>query len=203
MSFFENTRKPRGLGGKIMVKMMNSGHSKLAEWGFSKISVKQDAEVLDAGCGGGANVAVWLDKCTNGHIIGLDYSDVSVSEAKKLNASAIAQGKCEVVQGNVSTMPFADTSFDYVSAFETIYFWPGLEKCFAEVYRILKSGGLFLICNECDGTNSSDEKWTEIIDGMKIYDKEQICNALYKAGFDNAESYSDSKKHWICIVAKK
>ena len=54
MGFFENTRRPEGLGGKIMVKMMNSGHSKLAHWGFSKISIKEDAKILDAGCGGGA-----------------------------------------------------------------------------------------------------------------------------------------------------
>lgn len=35
MSFFENTRKPVGLGGKIMVAMMNFGHSAMAEWGLS------------------------------------------------------------------------------------------------------------------------------------------------------------------------
>ena len=29
MSFFENTRKPQGFGGKLMTKMMNSGHSRL------------------------------------------------------------------------------------------------------------------------------------------------------------------------------
>ena len=33
MSFFENTRKPVGLGGKIMVTMMNFGHSAMAAWG--------------------------------------------------------------------------------------------------------------------------------------------------------------------------
>ena len=34
MSFFEHTRKPQGLGGKIMVAMMNSGSdiSQNAEW---------------------------------------------------------------------------------------------------------------------------------------------------------------------------
>ena len=32
MSFFENTRKPVGFGGKIMVAMMNIGHSAMAEW---------------------------------------------------------------------------------------------------------------------------------------------------------------------------
>ena len=34
VSFFENTRKPAGLGGKIMVVMMNFGHSAMAEWGL-------------------------------------------------------------------------------------------------------------------------------------------------------------------------
>ena len=34
MSFFENTRKPVGLGGKIMVAMMNLGHSPVAQWGL-------------------------------------------------------------------------------------------------------------------------------------------------------------------------
>ena len=34
MSFFENTRKPEGFGGKIMVAMMNVGHSAVAQWGL-------------------------------------------------------------------------------------------------------------------------------------------------------------------------
>ena len=34
MSFFENTRKPEGFGGKIMVAMMNVGHSAVARWGL-------------------------------------------------------------------------------------------------------------------------------------------------------------------------
>ena len=82
MSFFENTRKPQGFGGKLMTKMMNSGHSRLSQWGFSNISVNPDAEVLDVGCGGGANIAVWLNKCRKGHVTGLDYSEVSVENAR-------------------------------------------------------------------------------------------------------------------------
>lgn len=63
MNFFENTRKPQGFGGKLMAKMMNSGHAKVSQWGFSNISAEPDAKVLDVGCGGGANIAIWLDKC--------------------------------------------------------------------------------------------------------------------------------------------
>ena len=203
MGFFENTRKPQGFGGKIMVKMMNSGHSKLAKWGFTKIYAKSNAKVLDIGCGGGANIANWLAKCTNGHVTGIDYSKVSVAESKKLNAIAIKQGKCDIVYGDVSSMPFDEESFDCVSAFETVYFWTDLEKSFAEVNRVMKSGGTFLICNESDGTNSADEKWAKKIGGMKIYNEEQLYTALEKAGFCNIKSYVNAKKHWLCIVANK
>ena len=203
MGFFENTRKPQGFGGKIMVKMMNSGHSKLAKWGFTKIYAKSNAKVLDIGCGGGANIANWLTKCTNGHVTGIDYSKVSVEASKKLNAIAIKQGKCDIVYGDVSSMPFDNETFDYVSAFETVYFWTDIEKCFAEVNRVMKSGGTFLICNESDGTNSKDEKWAKKIGGMKIYNEEQLHTALEKAGFCNIKSYVNAKKHWLCIVANK
>ena len=120
---------------------MNIGHAKLSQWGFSNISVNSDAAVLDVGCGGGANIVAWLGKCGNGHVTGMDYSKVSVAESQKLNVAAIKQGKCCVVQGDVSAIPFPDAVFDYVSAFETVYFWPGLEKCFFEVNRVLKNGG--------------------------------------------------------------
>ena len=44
MSFFENTRKPVGLGGKIMVAMMNFGHSAMAEWGLSFLQPAPDVK---------------------------------------------------------------------------------------------------------------------------------------------------------------
>ena len=42
MSFFENTRKPAGLGGKIMVVMMNIGHSFVARWGLRFLKLSPD-----------------------------------------------------------------------------------------------------------------------------------------------------------------
>ena len=56
MSFFENTRKPVGFAGKLMVAMMNLGHSPVARWGLRFLNVAPDARVLDCGCGGGANI---------------------------------------------------------------------------------------------------------------------------------------------------
>ena len=56
MPFFENTRKPEGFGGKLMVAMMNLGHNPVARWGLQFLDAAPDARVLDCGCGGGANM---------------------------------------------------------------------------------------------------------------------------------------------------
>ena len=47
MSFFENTRNPVGLGGKIMVALMNLGHSPVARCGLRFLELAPDAKVLD------------------------------------------------------------------------------------------------------------------------------------------------------------
>ena len=48
MSFFENTRKPVGFGGKIMVAMMNLGHSAVARWGLQFLNTAPDAKCWTA-----------------------------------------------------------------------------------------------------------------------------------------------------------
>ena len=109
MSFFENTRKPVGLGGKLMVAMMNLGHSPVARWGLQFLKLTPDAKVLDCGCGGGANIKRLLKKCPEGIVKGIDYSPVSVEKSKKVNEAAIVEGRCTVLQGSVADMMFADT----------------------------------------------------------------------------------------------
>ena len=66
MSFFENTRKPEGFGGKIMVAMMNVGHSAVARLGLRFLELTLDAKVLDCGCGGGANMKRLLKNARRG-----------------------------------------------------------------------------------------------------------------------------------------
>ena len=146
MSFFENTRKPVGLGGKIMVAMMNIGHSAMAAWGLHFLQLAPDAIVLDCGCGGGANIKTLLKRCPKGKVQGIDYSAVSVEKTRKVNAGAIAAGRCAVQQASVAELPFEAEQFDVVTAFETVYFWPELTQNFREVYRVLKPGGTFCGC---------------------------------------------------------
>ena len=201
MSFFENTRKPVGLGGKVMVSMMNLGHTPVATWGLEFLRLSSDAKVLDCGCGGGSNIKRLLKSCPRGIVKGIDYSPVSVEKARKVNHAAIAEGRCSVLQGSVADMIFADASFDAVTAFETVYFWPALPQCFREIYRVLKPGGTFFICNESNGDTDKDEKWTEIIGGMVIYKSGELKAYLEQAGFHHVQIHK--KKNWLCITARK
>lgn len=202
MSFFENTRQPKGLGGKVMVNMMNIGHRALADWGMQFLRVSADAKVLDCGCGGGANIKALLKKCPQGIVKGIDYSAVSVEKARKLNQTAISEGRCTVWQGSVERIIFAEGWFDAATAFETVYFWPALPQCFGEIYRVLRPGGTFLICNECGGENAGDEKWTEKIDGMTIYRDTELKTYLEQAGFRDTQTHKN-EKGWLCVTARK
>ncbi len=202
MSFIENTRKPVGIGGKIMVSMMNFGHRALSRWGMKFLKLPTDARVLDCGCGGGANIRRLLKKCPQGIVKGIDYSPVSVEKARKLNQDAIAAGRCVVWQGSVAQIIFASGWFDMVTAFETVYFWPGLDVCFREAWRVLKPGGTFFICNECSGDSPKDDKWPARIPGMTIYTDGQLKAALEQAGFHDVRIHKNGKG-WLCLLAKK
>ena len=67
---------------------------------------------------------------------------------KNLNQKVIDEGRCEVIQGSVSELPFEDNTFDIVTGFETVYFWPDFVNDCKEVRRVLKDDGIMFICNE-------------------------------------------------------
>ena len=201
--FFSNTGKPQGTMGKIVVAMMNRGHAGIAAWGFTHLRFRGDEDVLDCGCGGGANIAVFLRMVDEGYVTGLDYSSVSVDKAREVNHAAIAAGRCEIVQGNVLELPFDDGRFDVVTAFETVYFWPELARCFAEIHRVLKPGGVFMITNEATGKTKSHEKWQKIVDGMSVYTGEELESLLTNAGFARVVIDEDLKRDRLNVRAYK
>lgn len=200
--FFSQTKKPEGFLGKIMVNGMNSGgHASLAEWGLGFIGNKRAQVSLDCGCGGGANVRRLLERSDKAY--GIDYSEISVAKSRQTNAGAIRRGKCEIIRGDVCSLPFENVSFDIVTAFETVYFWQNIEKAFSEIYRVLKKGGVFAITNESTGTDKTSVKFSRIIDGMNLYTGDDMKALLEKAGFAGIEIHTHTDKPWLTVTAKK
>ncbi|MCR4963341.1 MAG: class I SAM-dependent methyltransferase [Firmicutes bacterium] len=201
--FCNQTRKPEGWLGKLMVGGMNSGHAKLADWGMSFLHDVKASHIAELGCGGGRNAGELLQRYPQASLTAVDYSALSVEKTKEYNKKWIAEGRCKAIRGNVASLPLAAGSFDLATAFETVYFWPGLEKCFLEVNRILKPGAYFLICNESDGTDNTALKFEKIIEGMKCYTAEQLTAALRTAGFSEVKTHIHPNKPWIAVLAGK
>lgn len=201
---FSNTRKPEGFFGRMMVNGMNGGsHARMAEWGVSFVDIPVDANILDVGCGGGGNIARLLCRCPKGTVTGIDHSPVSVKKSREVNATAIAAGRCKVLEGSATALPFEERSFDLVTAFETVYFWPEIDKCFRGVHRTLKVGGRFVIVNEDDGLTGNNEKWEKLIEGMHTYTPDELRAHLTAAGFKDITVHSEEQRHWLCVIAIK
>ena len=60
--FFNQTRKPEGGLGKLMLRGMNSGHAGLADWGMSYLPAQSVSQAVDLGCGAGRNAGELLKR---------------------------------------------------------------------------------------------------------------------------------------------
>lgn len=202
--YYSNFRHPEGLIGKFVVHKMNGKkHAALAEWTFTHVEIAKDATALDIGCGGGANVARLLEICTEGKVAGMDFAPVSVAISKSYNKEAIEQGRCKIVGGNAKLLPFFKDTIDVATAFETVYYWPSIEECLAEVLRVLKPGGQFIIANDADGIDPEGEKWAKLIGHMRIYTIDELKHLLTETGFTSVTAHHDKEHHRICVTARK
>ena len=201
--FINQTRKPEGKFGEIMINGMNKGHARCADWGREILEGVSAENILEIGCGGGRNAAELLKRYRSATLTAIDYSETSVQKAREYNSFDISAGRCKVYKGDVSFLDFESEQFDLASAFETVYFWNNLEHCFREVFRVLKDGGCFLIVNESDGLDKIGLKFEKIIEGMKNYTLEELSDTLKQVGFKEISSKHHKTKPWISILAKK
>ena len=155
--------------------------------------------VLDIGCGGGANLKRLLNLCPKGNIYGIDLSEESVTFAQKYIEKDLNK-RCFIQQGNVCSLPYEDGFFNAITAFETVYFWSPVNIALSEVARVLREGGCFLISLEASAPELG-KMWTERIDGMVVYTPAELEERLHEAGFSSIRTIR--KKEEIHIIAYK
>ncbi len=71
--------------------------------------------------------------------------------------------RCEILQGSADALPFSDRQLDFVTAFETVFFWKDIERGFKEVHRVLKDGGLLIAPNFIFRKSGAKKFWQKIL----------------------------------------
>ncbi len=196
--------KPRGRFGRFLVRGMNFGHSGLTRWGLTKVEIRDNATVLDIGCGGGRALERLASLVSLGKVVGIDYSEDSVAVARKRNQRLIATGRVEVLHGSVSSMPFPDATFDCVSAVETYYFWPDIAADLAEVRRVMKPSAQMVIIAGMYRGSRFDKRNMRLIraGGMRCFSVQEFEETLQDAGFSAVAVSVEPRKGWVCVVSE-
>ncbi|MEK5468041.1 methyltransferase domain-containing protein [Paenibacillus sp. FSL R7-0210] len=103
-------------------------------------TVIRDRQVIDIGCGRGGNIAALYKYFKPLSIVGLDIcpANIAYCSAKSRWAEAF------YLVGDAENIPFADGSFDVVLNMESAHAYPNRSRFYEEVYRIMRTGGVFL-----------------------------------------------------------
>ena len=145
------------------------------------------ASVLDAGCGEGYYLSQlgWVPERW-----GIDISRDAVRYAAARDRGA------HWLTATAAHLPFSDGGFDCVLSMFAL-------TAGAEFFRVLRPGGIFLIVNESDGEDPHASKWLSVIDGMRIFDGDQLARFLTEAGFSEVILNRNAKKQWLCVLAMR
>ena len=189
-----NFGKPEGLAGEELIDAMDIGHTPVSLWSLTNLDVKEDDVTLDIGCGSGLNVKRLYEKSPKAKSYGVDYSSTCVKKSKQLNKELVEKGCVEIVEANVLDMPFDDGTFDIITAFETVYFWPDVVDSFTEVKRVLGDDGKFFIVMDANGCYTPELEEITKDENCTFYTDEELKDLLLDAGYSCVTSIIRKRK---------
>lgn len=99
--------------------------------------------VLDIGCGAGGIALHLARRHGAGHVTGFDVELPVVETARRRAEAAGVAALVSFVQSPPGPLPFLDAAFDLVFSKDALLHVPDKDALFAEVYRVLKPGGVF------------------------------------------------------------
>jgi SAM-dependent methyltransferase len=181
---------------------LGSSHARLTTWGLTHAPIQSTDTILDVGCGGGRTIDTMAKAASQGRVFGVDYSATSVDVARRVNAAAIEAGRVDVQQASVSALPFAEATFDLVTAVETHYYWPDLRKDLQEIRRVLKPGGRALLIAETYRGGGADWLYRPVMRLLRADYRtiDEHRAALEGAGYTSVELHTEPSKGWLCAV---
>ncbi|CDF78194.1 ubiquinone/menaquinone biosynthesis methyltransf erase UbiE @ 2-heptaprenyl-1,4-naphthoquinone methyltransferase [Formosa agariphila KMM 3901] len=100
--------------------------------------------ILDIATGTG-DLAINLAKTNAEKIVGLDISPGMLDVGKQKIKAKNLEGTIEMILGDSENMPFPDNAFDAITVAFGVRNFETLEKGLAEILRVLKPNGIFVI----------------------------------------------------------
>ena len=133
----------------------------------------RDAAILDGGCGTGANLAR----------LGPQVRHVGVDKAAQALAFCSQCGLQNLVQGDVSALPFSSAAFSAVVSASVLYHrWvPDLDRAIDECHRVLCDGGLLFL--ELPAYNFLSSAHDEAVHTARRFTQREVCDLLQSHGF--------------------
>jgi len=193
-------RQPSGRLSGIFAVYMNFGNNYLNKLAVQALDIQPNDHVLDVGFGGGVALYKILKNIRGGLVAGIDYSPDMVKRGKRKFQKPIASGTMTLVEGNVTSMPFDNASFDKVCTINTIYFWPNPTAGLKEILRVLKPGGQLVIGV---GAKDSMEKHRVMRYGFTLYSEQELRDLLIQAGFVYRQTILVKRPVSLLIVAMR
>jgi len=130
---------------------------------------------VGSGRGGGASyIARYLNPEA---ITGMDIADSAVAFANKRHT----EPNLSYVTGNAERIPFADESFDMVINVESSHAYGSVANFFAEVKRVLRPGGHFVITDMRDPKNLPTFEQTLLNSGLSLVSQKVISENVVRA----------------------
>ena len=144
-SIASQLRKPSGEYGIQVGEKMNEGNWHINLDTIEALQLQPADNILEIGMGNGFFVKNILSVNPSIKYAGCDYSELMVEASVNLNEAFIANDQAAFYEADANSLPFADEIFDKAFTINTIYFWENPSLELAEVWRVLKPNGRFIV----------------------------------------------------------
>ena len=161
---------------------------------ISSINIFPQSKILDLGTGSGY-LAFPIAKINNdSEIIGLDIAVKTLIQNRE-KTFQMELTNLSFVDYNGVEFPFESNTFDYVVTRYALHHFPNIDKTFAEIGRVVKSGGMLFIAdptpNENDDIRFVDTYMQIKDDGhVKFYTKSEFIELADRHGFRIVDSFN-------------
>lgn len=146
MEHYDDALTGRKWWSKIYLRLIwNEDLNLLARKVLDFIPKDFQGRLLDVPIGTAIFTAEKYRQLKDAKIIGLDYSKEMIAIAT-LRKETEGIENLSLVQGDVGELPYCDESFDCVLSMNGFQAFPDKAKAFAEIFRVLKPGGIFCGC---------------------------------------------------------